>query len=324
MMEERTSLTVREKLEEKIKILSQFAWERRVGGDVVAGWVSQFDDDSVVEYSEQIHALFLLSNFLYFGQDELRCLLKSLFRDHIQAPMLRDIRRSNADTRDRCVLEREFNYRLARIRFVPVGNPAESGAHLLYYFRQENALRTASFVSSHQIFSRTILDSTVRVTVRDASIMHYVFIDDLCGSGDQVRAYCRDVVEPLRALAPGVKISYYALFGTAWGLRAVRSLGLFGEVGAVVELDESFKVFDASSRIFEGEEGPFPAGRVRATCEKYGLRLWRSWPLGYGDGQLAIGFSHNTPDNSLPIFWGGREAGGGPWKPVFKRYSKVY
>jgi hypothetical protein len=62
---------------------------------------------------------------------------------------------------------------------------------------------------------------------------------------------------------------------------------------------------------------------VRATCEKYGQHLWAADPLGYKDGQLLLGFSHNTPDNTLPIFW---SEGHPPrlWEPMFKRYHKNY
>ena len=44
--------------------------------------------------------------------------------------------------------------------------------------------------------------------------------------------------------------------------------------------------------------------------------------LGYGDGQLLLGLFHNTPDNTLPIFWFNEE--GKEWYPIFKRYNKIY
>ena len=317
-------MLIREKLEEKIRVLSRFVWEGRAGGQVVADWVSQFSDDANVEDSEQLHALFLLSHFLYFGQDELRFLLKSLYRDYIRAPMLRAIRRENANTMDLYFVEGEYCSRLERVRFLPVGNPSESGAHILYYFRQENSLAKALFVSSHQIFDRTITDGDVGISVQDENIQQYIFIDDLCGSGNQVGGYCANVLESLKVLAPGVTTSYFTLFGTTQGLDAVRAYGMFDDVGAVFELDASFRAFDPTSRIFGTESGPFALRKVRATCEKYGGRLWSEYPLGYADGQLAIGFNYNTPDNSLPIFWGGDEAAGGPWRSVFRRYPKVY
>ena len=54
-------------------------------------------------------------------------------------------------------------------------------------------------------------------------------------------------------------------------------------------------------------------------CEKYGNKLTKGYPLGYGGCQLLLGFSHNTPNNTLPIFWCDNN-----WTPFFKRYNKKY
>ena len=56
--------------------------------------------------------------------------------------------------------------------------------------------------------------------------------------------------------------------------------------------------------------------------KKYGSRLMgmenqAHWH-GYKDSQLLLGFTHNTPDNTLPIIW--KEEN---WIPIFKRYSKI-
>ena len=317
-------VAIREDLEEKIKMLSRYIWESRAEGQVVSDWLSQFSCHPDVEDDEQIHALFLLSHFLYFGQDELRFLLKSLYRDFIKAPMLRRIRTRNSHTRDEALIAKEFMCRQQTLRYLPVGNPAESGSHLLYYFRQENSIPKDLFIHTHEIFGRKYTGRRVEFTIRYPDVSHYIFIDDLCGSGTQAKAYCRDILRPLKKLSPNVEASYYVLFGTTQGLTAVRSLKEFDNVKAVFELDDTFKVLDAKSRIFSGEVGPFVREKIRTTCEKYGRGLFPMHPLGYKDGQLLIGFNHNTPDNTLPIFWGGDQADDGPWKPVFRRYHKVY
>jgi hypothetical protein len=59
--------------------------------------------------------------------------------------------------------------------------------------------------------------------------------------------------------------------------------------------------------------------------EAYGRELWRLYPLGYRNGQLLVGFHHNTPDNTLPIVWKDDiRCRGRPWEPVFRRYWKRY
>ena len=46
----------------------------------------------------------------------------------------------------------------------------------------------------------------------------------------------------------------------------------------------------------------------------------KNYPLGFNDGAYLIGFEYNTPDNTLPIFWGTSNN----WKPIFTRYEKIY
>lgn len=161
------------------------------------------------------------------------------------------------------------------------------------------------------------------MTIRDPLVEHYVFIDDLCGSGTQAEQYSRDLVEPLKQLNPAAKVHYLVLFGTTAGLQAIRGLNRYDIVDSVFEIDESFKCLDAASRIFSPGESHFDRLKTLKMCQKYGTQIWPAHPLGYKDGQLLIGFSHNTPDNTLPIFWADLKAPA-PWIPMFKRYQKIY
>ena len=316
--------TLRESLEDKIKLLNEAIWENRVDDVVVREWMAQFETATEIENDEQMQALFLLSHFLYFGQPELRYLLKSLYRDLIRSPTLQEIRQANCDTLDYNLIEQEYRARLSKMRFLAIGNPAESSTHLLYYFRQENALPTDLFINAHEIFGRESSGSGLQATVRNPEVDQYIFIDDLCGSGTQASMYSEDILIPLKKLSSTAKVSYLVLFATSEGLQAVRGLNRFDAVNAVYELDCTFKVLEDQSRIFVGEERPFDRLKIRQTCQKYGAQLSPYHPLGYKNGQLLIGFNHNTPDNTLPIFWGGDQAMQGPWKAVFQRYDKVY
>jgi hypothetical protein len=179
------------------------------------------------------------------------------------------------------------------------------------------------FINTHEIFIREVGPGGGTVRLRDPSLEYYVFLDDLCGSGTQASDYSRDLVAPLKNENSKAKVFYFVLFGTSTGLEAVRNLNCFDKVTAVYELDESFKSLEPNSRFFNPEEPPFVRERIKATCSKYGGRLWPAYPLGYKGGQLLLGFNHNTPDNALPIFW----AEGNPvgsWLPIFKRYHKDY
>lgn len=307
-----------EELEATAKKLMATTWKTcAIGLSEIRRWLEQFATSTAPEDDEQLHAMYLLTRFLYFDQESVRELLKAVFRDLYRTPILHGLRKSNADTLDGVFLDSEFKKALQQTRFLGVGNPSESGVHLLYYFRQENQLSKDFFINSHEIFRNTREPGGVSIKVKDAKIRRYVFIDDLCGSGTQAKDYLKDLVDALKALDSTVRVSYFVLFATPNGLQAVRNLQCFDDVEAVYELDETFRCLEPSSRIFNPPAPPFDRLKIRGTCEKFGKRLWPANPLGYKGGQLLLGFNHNTPDNTLPIFWMPAN-----WTPIFKRYHK--
>lgn len=307
---------VYEDLKQKIKSLNETVWEKRAAWPDVQDWLKNFAEDPSAGPSERLHALHLLAQFMYFGSQEMRELLKALYRDHFKYPLVERIRKENGDTKDVAFVRTRFDQLLETTRFLGVGNPSESGTHLLYYFRQENVLPKKLFIHTHQIFSR---ESSSRVlTVRNAAIERYVFIDDLCGSGKQARDYSTDILEDLKRLNPRAWVGYFVLFGTSEGLADVRGRTRFDEVRCVFELDATFKCFGADSRYFTAGDG-FDKDFARNTSARHGAKLFPAHPLGYRDSQLLIGFHHNVPDNTLPIIWGDTE-----WRPIFRRYPKLY
>ena len=96
----------------------------------------------------------------------------------------------------------------------------------------------------------------------------------------------------------------------------VNDLG-YDEVNTLFLLDESFKCFSNESRFFN-ETHDETKNQCQIICTTHGENLCKEHPLGYKDGQLLIGFYHNTPNNTLPIFWSTAPS----WTPIFKRYRK--
>jgi len=310
-------------LQTKLKALNDTLWEDKAKWPHVEKWLSQFNSSHDLDLDEQVQVLFLASHFMYFGLREIRALLRSLFRDLIQYKSIEEIRRRNGDTRDRTFIATEFRKALSKTRFIGMGNPSESGSHLLYYFRQENRLGKEYFINSHDVFKRVGWWRFYLTRIRDPYIERYIFIDDLCGSGSQAAGYSRSLVKPLKRMNARAKVSYYTLFATAFGLSEVRKLGWFDDVETVVELDDSFKCFSDESRIYKNEQPPYDRAKAAAICTKYGRPLTPDFPLGWRDGQLLIGFCHNTPDNTLPIIWYD-EPDGTVWTPLFRRFPKQY
>jgi hypothetical protein len=234
--------------------------------------------------------------------------------------------------------ESKFKEEERNTRFLGVGNPSESGAHLLYFFRQENKLSNTLFVYRDETIDR----NSENIKLHYPNVKHYVFIDDFCGSGSQAtndkNTQC---VTELKNLSDNITISYLMLFATDKGISVVRNSGLYDKVEAVVELDETFQCFSDKSRILPNNihDYPFDKEFTKNFCYKYGRPLFYSihqkefsgikleeisdkTALGWGDCQLLLGFYHNTPNNTLPIIWYDEDAI--DWYPIFRRYNKKY
>lgn len=311
-----------DELQAKIMTLHKSIWERRAAWPQVMEWLDQFSEDADPAADEQLHALRLLSNFMYFGVNEIRALLRSLYRDTFRPQVAKEVRARLGGAVDLAAIAAELRSELDLTRFVSLGNPSESSALLLYYFRQENSLPKDLFIHASDIFDLSGVGSGGNVSLRDPSISRYVFIDDLCASGHQAEEYATNVVAPLKRIDPAIRTYYFPLFGLSPGIEHLRAGTQFDLVAPVMELDDSFRAFAPESRLFVDETLAVLRPATEATCRRYGNKLWPDYPLGYEDGQLFIGFAHNTPDNSLPIFWSDHSAPL-PWRPIFKRYPKV-
>lgn len=313
---------VTDELQSKIKTLHSSIWERRADWPEVLDWLDQFDEHDDPDADEQLQALRLLSSFMYFGVNEIRALLRSLFRDTFRPQVAKEVRSGLQSPTALNIVGSMVDAELRRTRFVSLGNPSESSALLLYYFRQENALPKNLFLHGSDIFDLSAVGSGGGLKVNDSDVTRYVFIDDLCGSGIQGLDYSNRVVKPLKSIGHGVKTYYYPIFGLSDGIDYLRTHSAFDEVYPVVELDPTFRAFATESRIYlEPKIAPLRSP-TEATCRRYGRELVPAHPLGWDNGQLYIGFAHNTPDNSLPIFWCDH-TGARPWRPIFRRYPKV-
>lgn len=301
-------------LEEKIKILHDTAWHDKwqCQGDQYHLWLENFEEE------ERVYSMFLLSKFMYFDNENIRELMQRVYEDMYRRPIIYQIRIKNDFTRDEGVIEAEFKKELARTRFLCIGNPSESSAHLLYFFRQENRLERDLFINAHQLYTHTREgDSIIAETVVD-DIDRIVVLDDFCGSGSQATDFDGEFVVHLKKTKPEIIIDYFALFAIEKGLDKIRKLH-YNTANAVFIMDETYKCFSEDSRFFSDKEGDIKAN-CKIICNKYGRKLEPRNPLGYKNGQMLLGFHHNTPNNSLPVFWSEKIM----WNPIFKRFIKLY
>ena len=301
-------------LERKIIILHNTAWRDKWAweSDQYSKWL-----DNYKEKEEKLNAMFLLSKFMYFDNETIRELMVRVFEDLYKRPIVYEIRKQNGGTTDSTFIESKFKDVLSKTRFLSIGNPSESSAHLLYFFRQENYLNRDLFISPHELFSHNKDGEDIQARLKVADIERIVLLDDFCGSGNQASKFHEEFVTYLKDKTPHVQISYYALFAIEDGINKVRNLS-FDQAEAVFVLDESYKCFSDTSRFFLEEDAQLK-DPCKKMCEKYGKQI-SSTPMGYKDCQLLLGFHHNTPNNTLPIFW--QENNG--WNPMFKRFVKIY
>jgi hypothetical protein len=320
--------------DKQIEVLNSTLWEHRALRPKIDKWLTNFKTDQDREY-----ALYLLSRLMYFSSSNIRNLLKALYRDLYRYPVIEKIRKDNGNTLDEYLIESEFKKVLHCTRFLGVGNPSESGVHLLYYFRQENKIPKSLFVNTDDVIKRHS-DGSITLRSDFNTATRFVFIDDLCGSGSQATTdtNVRRCVDDIRKLKPNAHISYLMLFGLSQGVEVVRNSKLYDYAQAVVELDESYKCFSDKSRFFN--DAHHDKAIARDVAYRYGYNLIRAYSqscgyspleqddiakahaLGFGDCQLLISMHHNTPDNTLPIIWFDEIEGF--WNPIFKRYNKVY
>lgn len=307
----------------RLVTLDERVWEGKASGPAINSWLNNFTGLTGASVDlERLHALYTLSQFMYFGSQEIRVLLRALYRELFLLPLAQKVR---AETNDRIEFCVRMEQERAATRFLGVGNPSESGVHLLYYFRQENGLKKGAFLDSAQIYDLTHAQGQRKRVARHPSVKRYIFLDDVCGSGETAVRYSQNLLPDLVAADSEVEVSYFALFATSAGLDRVARETVFGDrCAAVYELDETYKWTGTGSRYLSILPDGLYRSLLTALPFVYGHMLVPSDPLGYQGSELLLGFSHNTPDNTLPIIWFEQQHGTPEtWYPIFRRYPKV-
>src|SRR6185312_10571616 len=211
---------------------------------------------------------------------------------------------------------------LESTRFIGLGNPAESGTHLLYSFRQENDLPIGLFKSIPDLFDRSMADPAVRLA--EPGVRRFVFIDDFCGTGTQAIRYSHNVLGVLRDVERRYRkrfhVSCLMLAARTDALERVRREANYDAVDAVLQFDDSYRSLSPGSRHFKDVPNGVTREFAGAMARTYGLRLDPQDPVGFKGSELLLGFDHNIPNNTLPVIWWDTP----PWRPIFPRYSKNY
>jgi hypothetical protein len=312
-----------EKLKGRIHILSTEVWDDYPKWGDIENWLKNYNGlTKNTDEVEKIHSLFILSEFLYFGSRQIRALLQAMYRDHFLIPLIQKVRAKHDNTRD---INEINNYLIKEIeltRFLGIGNPSESGIHLLYYFRQENDLPPTLFCDIASVLTVKKDDNNkLFVELSEPDILRYIFIDDMCGTGATAKKFSDQMLLNIKNVNKDIEFHYLTLFATSRGIDEVKRNTVFEEnCFALFELDESYKILLDNSRYFANCPKIIDENIVKDIIKKYGLLTWKDNPYGFGDSQLLLGMHHNIPNNTIPIIWW--ESENDAWIPIFKRYKK--
>ena len=82
-------MSIRDELLAKIKTLNETIWDRRAPEPHINDWLANFSAPANgTEDERTLHALYLLSQFMYFGSRQMRELMRVLFRDLYRYPIV--------------------------------------------------------------------------------------------------------------------------------------------------------------------------------------------------------------------------------------------
>lgn len=286
-------LPTEEEMFRQVMLTAENAWRNNISRANVEQWLHNFKGRVFDIAYERRLALWLLCNFAFYNEREMRHLCRVALREYIHqmAPEI------HPDAKAQITLA--THQLLQATRFYHLGRAGESGSFLLYYFRQENRLGVDNF-----IWDRGSIPDKIRFVV---------YVDDVLLSGTQAKDY---LTRPASHLSANVQTLVLSFFSTNEAESLLREAGI--RVISCVKLDDRCKCFSSDSSAFADHLSHKEPCLMMAT--EYGKMIKSSIPLGYNNDGYAFGFFYNTPDNTLPLFWAETEN----WAPVMKRYDKLY
>jgi len=279
-------------------------WKKFGKPDKIFKWLHNFSNENEIYL-----ALVLANNILYYTQDQIRYLWKYILMNRVKLFLLGEL--FGKGPHPNIDIERWFpEYLREKCIFVGYGKAGKSGQSMVYPFRQSHDIKNLKYMEMFELLH----------TSEDFSTIKYVFLlDDFVGSGNQAQTTWRNKIDgksfdDVHKENPQLEFIYLALVGFKGGKEEIeKKLPIKVILGE--ELDERFKCFSDVSIIYTD---PNIRKKARKVMEEKGRMLYK-YPLGYDNMELTVAFSHNTPNNSLPVIW--KKMPDGSWYPLFERYE---
>lgn len=202
----------------------------------------------------------------------------------------------------------DFDLDKTRFTYFGVG---KSGGVIQYLYRQANNLPNQSVMS----FDRALSP----IGMKDKPVDTLVVLEDFLGSGVEAEYFFQRLDDALSKVDQQYKhIVFMPIVAYQEGLDLLQKKYPWL---TVLPAKVPLKILEKNHPDFSEKEQV----EIKTMLEKYEHLYPRNLypgrhvtgPLGYRDGQSLVVFSHNTPSNSLPIFWSAFKG----WKPLFPRYD---
>lgn len=275
---------------------STTVWNSELAGKDIVNWLGNFTGDVIEIRYERLLALWLLSHFTYYNEQEVKHLCKVLYRDLIHSVV------SNIDPKKENINE-VVNKFFEKSNIISPEETSGSGGFIAYFFRQENDLPIKGLFN----FSIDNIGNDIE---------NIIVIDDVTLTGDKDCQMYR-FLEKAKLKNPKKKFILLTLISSEASIQFLKKeFDLM--IVTSIKLDRRDRCFEKESDVFFHYTDLIDL--AKSFAEYYGRKIGIADPLGFKNGQYTFGFYYNTPDNSLPIFWG--QING--WIPILKRYHKNY
>jgi uncharacterized protein len=263
---------------------------RSVSSDDVRAWLEQFGRNS-----DQRLMFRILQNLRFYSEDEIRTRMKVVHGIVVRG-----------------LVERVTHKQVKRWQSLAISyldGPGKSGSRFAKLYIDENDIYHESLIEKNQLKG---------LLAKRDDIQALVFVDDFVGSGrsaaEYLQAFARECGNSI--LANRIRVFFVAVCGFDAGREymreALKSETIRINIHFCESFDDSAKCFSEKSNVFASESDK---ARAKELATIKGALLCKPAPLGYSDSEALVVFSHNCPNNTLPILWEKTRT----WLPLFRR-----
>lgn len=269
------------------KLIQSGIWEG-VKKERLDGWVGCLSN-----CDSKLLAAYLLDNLTYRSREQYASLLDTIFQDLTVFSDEDDHITRLVDV----LAQRSSSASKFSILIAPVighaAPPTKSGPYILRLAQRR-----------YQIKNDWL--SWPQKLVEADRISHLYLIDDFCGTGEQFTQFLNSIhLEEIRKKSPEIKITYLVTTIHATGLKLISEKFPFVHIIYAEHLSEVNAVL--SDAAFARYQISGFAEKIKhqydAAIKFTGLPDRGKIAGGFGGLGLSYGFTHATPNNTLPIFW---------------------